>query len=265
MATEIGILKIAAGRCGVTLEEYLRFTSAGLKRCRKCQKWKSRIEFNKDSSRGDGLESVCRRCKSELRSGSDGYIRSGPRVWERKRMRSKGLDWCNRCRKWLPADQIISKNLCRKHLRESQRERYNSDADFRFKCQQRKMARKRGLKPITSEILISLKAIFGDICVYCGQRAETLDHIIPVSKGGQSDLNNLVPACLACNSSKKAREVHDWLREKYDASVPPVIYEGGSIIEYLDQLSYHKGDNSYGEKTGPKQLDFLGRLFLESC
>lgn len=42
-------------------------------------------------------------------------------------------------------------------------------------------------------------------CVYCGEPATTLDHVIPVAAGGTNDDNNLVPACGNCNSSKADR------------------------------------------------------------
>ena len=47
------------------------------------------------------------------------------------------------------------------------------------------------------------------ICHYCGRKfppAElTMDHVIPVSRGGKSDRHNVVPCCKECNSRKKAR------------------------------------------------------------
>ena len=36
-------------------------------------------------------------------------------------------------------------------------------------------------------------------CIYCGKTSESIDHILPRSKGGLSITENCVPACLACN------------------------------------------------------------------
>jgi 5-methylcytosine-specific restriction endonuclease McrA len=36
-------------------------------------------------------------------------------------------------------------------------------------------------------------------CVYCGDEANTVDHIIPINKGGTDDPLNLVAACGRCN------------------------------------------------------------------
>ena len=45
------------------------------------------------------------------------------------------------------------------------------------------------------------------ICHYCGKRFPpsdlTMDHIIPVARGGKSDRGNVVPACHGCNRDKK--------------------------------------------------------------
>ena len=42
-------------------------------------------------------------------------------------------------------------------------------------------------------------------CHYCGKPANTVDHVIPVSQGGDNDYNNLVAACAHCNYSKGGR------------------------------------------------------------
>ncbi len=45
------------------------------------------------------------------------------------------------------------------------------------------------------------------VCHYCGQtfgpKELTLDHIVPVARGGKSTRGNVVPACKTCNSDKK--------------------------------------------------------------
>lgn len=48
-------------------------------------------------------------------------------------------------------------------------------------------------------------------CQYCGATAQEtrleVDHIIPVAKGGTSDPDNLITACMACNRGKAASDV----------------------------------------------------------
>ena len=48
-------------------------------------------------------------------------------------------------------------------------------------------------------------------CWYCGaSEAPTLDHVMPRSRGGADDPENLVPACKSCNSSKGAKTPEEW-------------------------------------------------------
>jgi 5-methylcytosine-specific restriction endonuclease McrA len=52
------------------------------------------------------------------------------------------------------------------------------------------------------------------VCGYCGQptpAAElTMDHIVPVSRGGKSTKGNVIPSCKACNSAKKQKLLMEW-------------------------------------------------------
>ena len=45
----------------------------------------------------------------------------------------------------------------------------------------------------------------GRRCAYCGKRADTIDHVVPRSRGGSHDWDNCVAACRACNSRKADR------------------------------------------------------------
>ena len=44
-------------------------------------------------------------------------------------------------------------------------------------------------------------------CVYCGETATTIDHVIPKDKGGPSTYENCVAACQPCNSKKANRSL----------------------------------------------------------
>ncbi len=42
-------------------------------------------------------------------------------------------------------------------------------------------------------------------CAYCGRRAETIDHVVPRSRGGQHAWENCVASCTICNHRKADR------------------------------------------------------------
>lgn len=56
----------------------------------------------------------------------------------------------------------------------------------------------------------------GARCAYCGADSVRLqlDHIVPRSRGGSDDPENLTPACGPCNASKGARELGEWLASR---------------------------------------------------
>jgi len=43
---------------------------------------------------------------------------------------------------------------------------------------------------------------FNNKCVYCGSKAEEIDHVIPRAKGGTNSVYNLVASCRSCNEKK---------------------------------------------------------------
>ncbi|QOP66662.1 HNH endonuclease [Gordonia phage GrootJr] len=48
-------------------------------------------------------------------------------------------------------------------------------------------------------------------CWYCGERAPlTIEHVIPLSRGGMHTIGNVVPACPSCNYQKQHRTVMEW-------------------------------------------------------
>ena len=64
-------------------------------------------------------------------------------------------------------------------------------------------------------------------CQYCGSNKHlTLDHVIPVSKGGQHKWDNVVTACEPCNQRKRDRtpfEAGMPLRTKPKAPMHPTV------------------------------------------
>ena len=52
------------------------------------------------------------------------------------------------------------------------------------------------------------------VCHYCGNKVSprelTMDHIVPIVRGGKSTKGNIVPACKACNNKKKHSLLMDW-------------------------------------------------------
>lgn len=52
------------------------------------------------------------------------------------------------------------------------------------------------------------------VCYYCrrqvGHKALTMDHLVPLGRGGASARGNVVPACKDCNNRKKSLLPVEW-------------------------------------------------------
>jgi 5-methylcytosine-specific restriction enzyme A len=59
-----------------------------------------------------------------------------------------------------------------------------------------------------------LNRIQTGVCYYCnkevGRQNLTMDHIVPVSRGGKSRKGNVVPSCKDCNNKKKYLLPIEW-------------------------------------------------------
>jgi hypothetical protein len=60
----------------------------------------------------------------------------------------------------------------------------------------------------------SLHTYTGKSCIYCGKPSESIDHVLPRSRGGLSITENCVPACLSCNGHKSDADAFDWYRRQ---------------------------------------------------
>ena len=58
------------------------------------------------------------------------------------------------------------------------------------------------------------KRVQSGICYYCnskvGREQLTMDHVVPLSRGGKSKKGNIVAACKACNNKKKSMLPLEW-------------------------------------------------------
>ena len=60
------------------------------------------------------------------------------------------------------------------------------------------------------------KKIQSGVCYYChkkvGREHLTMDHVVPMIRGGKSKKGNIVPACKECNSKKRYLLPIEWDR-----------------------------------------------------
>lgn len=80
-------------------------------------------------------------------------------------------------------------------------------------CVQRRRARKAAAPGShTAQQLIERFDFLGNKCVYCGSSENiTIDHDIPLSRGGSNYIENILPACRSCNSKKRTLTAKEYL------------------------------------------------------
>ena len=104
------------------------------------------------------------------------------------------------------------------------------DLMFDLSCLSKQVAKRRFRK--------SIKYGWGGLCCYCrSNRATSLDHIKPRSKGGSSLRSNLLPACQSCNHNIGSRPWLEWFKEQsfYNETAKELIEEWISNKRFIEE------------------------------
>lgn len=107
---------------------------------------------------------------------------------------------------------------------------------------QKRKARKRRLPAtLTPEQWKIIKEHFNNSCAYCGESEDSLlargvgplhqEHFVSLVKGGGYTYDNIIPACVSCNSSKNDSDFFEW----YPSCVH---YSKEREKKILDRLGY---------------------------
>jgi len=110
-----------------------------------------------------------------------------------------------------------------------------SDLLFDLNCLQKGSAKR--------QFRDTIKYSFGGLCAYCrSERATTVDHLRPKSKGGSSLRSNLVPACRSCNHSKGSEDWLVWYEQQdFYSPVAQALIE-----EWINNTRFKKEDDYAG-------------------
>lgn len=76
--------------------------------------------------------------------------------------------------------------------------------------------------------------VWGFLCVYCGDAAETIDHVLPLHRGGMARLENLRPCCGWCNSHKRDSTPEEWLGKECPEWLTG--FEGATLARHRPSL-----------------------------
>jgi len=104
-------------------------------------------------------------------------------------------------------------------------------------------------------------------CVFCGSKeVRRWDHLIPIRKGGDTVLGNMVPSCSRCDDSKQDLEFEAWMTS--DARYSPASLEvadvEGRILrikEYVSQFDY--SSSSMDDRINDDESRSLGEIRIK--
>lgn len=105
---------------------------------------------------------------------------------------------------------------------------------------------------MTESKRLSIYTKYDGHCAYCGrkikQKAMTVDHLMPQSKGGGNGIENLMPSCRECNHAKGADIIETFrLRFFWDSLKP------SELVTYDKMVSAMKTKHFYFETLGEKK------------
>lgn len=162
------------------------------KKCSRCREFKEYKEFNKRSAVSDGHNSYCRNCtkqiKKKYREENDEKIKAYRREYNEKHRERENL---------------------RKRLYKQTPE--GRETKYRSKIKRRSYKKKVQFKPFQRRKILERDNWTCKMCKCKVHDRKTdyntpdkahLDHIIPISKGGNSEPDNLQVLCRDCNIAK---------------------------------------------------------------
>jgi 5-methylcytosine-specific restriction endonuclease McrA len=194
------------------------------KECRTCGEFKSFAEFHKDKRQPDGHVSKCKTCRNErmkqyYEENKEDVLQRNAQYVEKNKVKVKKLR-----KKYYDANQEYitqrERNRWRENaevLKEKKRQwgktKQGQEAYYRSRTKRRSYKHKVDFTPFERTTILERDKW---TCQSCGCKVHDrhtgdwntydkahIDHIIPVSKGGNSEPSNLQVLCRTCNLSKQ--------------------------------------------------------------
>jgi 5-methylcytosine-specific restriction endonuclease McrA len=103
-------------------------------------------------------------------------------------------------------DKVFGKTDRGREINKAARQRYSKTIHGKLRRASDKARRRGAVGSFTPEEWNAKMLAHGGACVQCGSTSHIeIDHIIPISKGGTNNIENLQPLCRSCNASKGNR------------------------------------------------------------
>lgn len=180
-----------------------------MKTCSRCGVQKDREAFSKNSRAKDGLKAACKVC---LNAEHRAYSLAHPEAAKARQTR-----WLQenpeKARAKDARYRAAHPELVKQRVANWEKNNPEARRILQHKRRARQMA--AGVYKVSKAEIMAIRS---QPCLYCGSKDRiTVDHIIPLVRGGRHSLGNLAPACLPCNSQKRHRTITEWRKSRKTA------------------------------------------------
>lgn len=222
-----------------------------MKKCSRCHKSKNGNEFGKRSSSKDGLDSRCLQCIKECskQSSNKNRIKNNSGIITASKLcPTCRFEKASDCFGTNPGSKDGLRNECKVCRNTKIRFKYENDPDFKenesiraaqnyledreyilnrtkrwskdnpekkVEQRHRRQARLYGQIEfdLPKDFIKLLKKTQSNSCAYCLKNDVklTVEHVLPLSRGGKHCFNNVILACTTCNFSKHNKTLEEWL------------------------------------------------------
>ena len=184
--------------------------------CSKCKVTKSLDCYYRDISHKDGKTSMCKSCCNVRHENY--YIENKQQIHknQRKYQKENKLQIANRCRKYYVDNKQQIAEYSKKYYDDNKQKILNQQAGY-HKTEKGRLTQTKGqhnrrikegkiLNTLTLKEKNLILSLQNNCCACCGKNfsiiKSTLDHIVPVGKGGPLVKENVQYLCQSCNSVK---------------------------------------------------------------
>ena len=187
-----------------------------MKTCARCHVEKPLDDFSPSKQTKDGKFAYCKPCCTELgairyhankekyqEKHHAYYLEHADEIKEKQRIKGKIYYQNNReeCLEYSRTYYQENKEQTITNSREWRRN--NPDRANAIRNRHRDARRGAAIVDLTYEQWVEIQAAWGHRCAYCHKKTKlTMDHLTPVSEGGNHTASNIVPACRSCNAKK---------------------------------------------------------------